>query len=218
MIIGAISSNNAPGVTATLNRLIFEAPFNPFVHRWTEFTAALARENDETTKRHLELLYKTLEEELKDIITARADYIKNQVITFQHLWTIFVPGSTLYTAEWGHDCGSKYVSGNYLQHAKFGSCFGVNTEKVDWDGEKFGYAKAQYLIPAYHGTTSIASLEVLPLDFHPEKESITAGLLQRGKIFEEYHGYHYKTYQGFAVGRNRCGQDIKVTVDSRIIV
>lgn len=206
------------GVTATLRRLVFQAPFQPFIHRWQEFTDALDEQEDEETKKHLELLYKTLEAELKDIIAARIDYIKNQVITFEHLWTIFVPGSTLYSHEWNRDCGSRLKSSTYFEHPKYGNCFGVMAQKVDWDGDKFGYACAQNLIPEFPGTMAISSLDTFPLEYHPEQEKISTELLKRGKLFEQYHGYHYKAYKSFAISKNKEGDDVKVTIDSRIVM
>ncbi|CZS90199.1 related to TOB3 (member of AAA-ATPase family) [Rhynchosporium graminicola] len=207
-----------PGVTPTLNRLIFQAPFKPFVHRWTQLVSALDEHEDGETKDHIQLLYTVLEAELRDIIAAKADYIKNKVITFEHLWTIFQPGTILYTEEWGRHCGSRFSSGNYYEHQKYGPCYSVYTQKVDWDGDKFGYAGHQHIILAYGGTRSIASLDAFPLTFHPEEKKIKAELLKRGKLFEYYHGYHYQAYKAFAIGKDMCGNNIKVTVDSRVII
>lgn len=61
-------------------------------------------------------------------------------------------------------------------------------------------------------------LSAFPLEFHPNSKKIRSQLILRGKAFERYHGCHYKSYKGFAIGKNMCGQDIKVTVDSRIII
>ncbi|KAK0103092.1 hypothetical protein ONS95_000730 [Cadophora gregata] len=207
-----------PGVTPTLNRLIFQAPFNPFVHRWTQLSTALEEQEEGETKEHVQLLHTVLEAELKDTIAAKADYIKNKVITFEHLWTIFQPGTTLYSEEWGRHCGSKFSNGSYYEHPKYGPCYGVNAQKVDWDGDKFGYASNQHIILAFAGTRPIASLDAFPLSFHPDEKKIKAQLLKRGKLFEHYHGYHYKAYKAFALGKDMCGNDIKVTVDSRVII
>jgi hypothetical protein len=206
------------GVTTTLNRLVFTAPFQPFIHRWSELTEAIDEEKDELTKEHLSLLHKTLEAELKDVITAKQDYIANKVITFEHLYTIFVPGSSIYTREWGRDCASKLTQGNYFEHPKYGPCFGVNSQSVNWDGDRFGYNGTQHLILSYAGTVKIQELDVFPLEFHPDEKKVRSRLITRGKLFEQYHGYHYKQYKGFGIGKNMCGQDIKVTVDSRIII
>lgn len=164
------------------------------------------------------MLFAVLKVELTDIISARLDYIKNKVITFEHLWTIFVPGTTLYSAEWNRDCGSRFKSSSYFEHPKYGNCFGISAQKVDWDGDKFGYATAQNLILEFPGTMSISSLDTFPLEYHPEQEKVSSDLFKRGKLFESYHGYHYKSYKAFAIGKNKCGDDIKVTVDSRIVM
>lgn len=65
---------------------------------------------------------------------------------------------------------------------------------------------------------NISELEAFPLEFHPNQKKIRAKLIKRGRIFEKYHGYHYQAYKSYALGKNRCGQDIKVTIDSRIII
>lgn len=207
-----------PGITTTLKRLVFQAPFTPFIHRWSELKKAIEVEKDATTKEHLLLLHKHLETELKEIITARDDYIANKVITFDHLYTIFVPGSSIYSQEWGRDCASQFKQGNYFEHPKYGPCFGINTQKVNWDGDKFGYESTQHLILAFAGTMKIEGLNAFPLEYHSNEKKIRSQLIKRGKLFEQYHGYHYKAYKGFAIGKNMCGQDIKVTVDSRIII
>lgn len=154
---------------------------------------------------------------MKDIIAAKVDFIKNKVITYEHLWTVFQPGSTLFSEEWGRECGAEFLSGKYTEHPKYGPCYAVTTQKVDWDGDRFGYARGQQLIPAFAGTMPISSLNTFPLEFHPEESKIRGALLKRGKLFEQYCGYHYKAYRGYAIGKNMCGQDIKVTVDSRIM-
>lgn len=64
----------------------------------------------------------------------------------------------------------------------------------------------------------IDSLDTFPLEFHPEQKRIRGLLLKRGKQFERFHGYHYKMYKAFAIGKDMCGRDIKITVDSRIII
>jgi len=207
-----------PGVTTNLKRLVFQAPFSPFIHRWTEFTDAIAQQKDELTKSHLELLYNTLESELRDVITARADYIANKVITYEHLFTIFVPGASVYVEEWDRDTATKFTVGNYGQHPKYGPCYTLQCKKVNWDGDKFGYETSSHMILEFPGTMKIEDLDAVPLDFHPDCKKVTAKLIKRGKLFEHFHGYHYKAYKGLAIGKNHCGMDIKVTCDSRIII
>ena len=71
-------------------------PLDPFIHRWTSFTRALDEEEG-LPKAHLLLLRKTLEVELKDLISAKEDVIMNNVNTFNRLYPINQPGSTIYS-------------------------------------------------------------------------------------------------------------------------
>ena len=57
-----------PGVTCKLERLVFNAPFEPFVHRWGDLLKFRAKRHDEKTTEHMDLLYGVLKEELKDTI------------------------------------------------------------------------------------------------------------------------------------------------------
>lgn len=59
---------------------------------------------------------------------------------------------------------------------------------------------------------SISALDAIPIQFHPEQKKIRAQLLKTGRLFESYQGYHYKAYKSYAIGKNMCGQDIKVTI------
>lgn len=201
-----------------MRRLIFQAPFKPFVHRWAKLVEVVGGEADKETKAHLQLLYNVLEAELRETIASREDYIANKVITFEHLWTIFEPGCTIYASTWDRDCGSKFHHGDYFDHPKYGPTFVVYSQVVDWDGDRFGYAMAQKLVLAFKGTMAIADLEAFPLEFHPGENRIRKQLIARGKLFEQYHGYHYQAYKSFAIGKDRCGNDTKVIVDSRIII
>lgn len=76
-----------PGVACELERLTFEAPFKPFVHRWTKVKECMeCKDLDEKTKEHLVLLHDILKYEIGDSIKAYEDYLQKGVITFKHLW------------------------------------------------------------------------------------------------------------------------------------
>lgn len=141
----------------------------------------------------------------------------NKVITYEHLWTIFQPGCTVHTIEYGRNCAVKFSQGSYIQHPRYGPCFQLTCQKIDWDGEKFGYSNENPLISGFVGTKPITQLEAFPLEFHPSVAAITEKLITRGKLFEYYHGYHYKSYKGTAIAATPCGP-VKVIVDSRIII
>lgn len=76
-----------PGVACELERLTFEAPFKPFVHRWTNLKECMQRKDlEEKTSEHLVVLHDILQYEIGDSIKAYEDYLLKGVVTFQHLW------------------------------------------------------------------------------------------------------------------------------------
>jgi hypothetical protein len=184
--------NNYPGLTCELDRLIFSAPFEPFVHRWTEFTNAVNAEPAGKAKEHLEILHSLLKEELKDVIKAIEDYVFHGVTTYLHLWAIFQPGSVVYTRQGGTPKGMRFYSGEYTK-TDSGPCYQLSLEPIGWAGTHFGRGVEYIQIYTFTGTKAISSLVAFPLSFHPEKETIRKSLIQRGKKYEALAGYHYKS-------------------------
>ena len=193
-----------PGITTSLDRLTFTAPFQPFVHRWTKLVEALASEQNTEPHAHLRLLYRILEEELRDDLKARDDFILNGVITYSTLWMIFEPGTVVFSVKNGQHCAAKFTSGNY-QQTPCGEIYALRCQIVDWDGEKFGLGNESSKIPAFQGTMEITKLSAFPLIYHPDISGVKCDLISRGKVFEELSGYHYKAYQGVAIGEGPWG-------------
>ncbi|KAH7033464.1 uncharacterized protein B0I36DRAFT_240437 [Microdochium trichocladiopsis] len=207
-----------PGVTTTLVRLTFAAPFRPFVHRWAQLKEALQDEQyDEATREHLKLLHDVLHAELKDTIAAVKDYVKNKVITYEHVWAIFHPGSVISASRYGQPVAAQLQQGEYVEHCRYGHCFQLKCERIDWDGTRFGFVTSTYLITPFSGTTSITDLECFPLEYHLEKEAITSKLIERGRKFEALAGYNYRRYDGQAIEQTSWGPS-KVPINCRVVV
>jgi hypothetical protein len=207
-----------PGITTNLQRLVFKAPFQPFVHRWTKLVDVLQTTADETARAHLKLFHDVLHEELKDAIAAKNDLVANGVITFEHLWTIFEPGVLFYGTDEGKERAFELQSANYQTDRRSGlNYLQLQARGVDWDGDSFG-SSVEYLSNfEFEGTKPITRLAYFPLDFHPHQQDVTDRLTMRGKVFERFAGYHFMAYRGTALTYGRCGL-IKQTVDSRIII
>src|ERR1700761_280479 len=209
-----------PGITTNLDRLVFRAPFHPFVHRWTRLTDLLEKDDFEEpiAREHLQLFHDVLFEEFKNAIAAKIDLVKNGVITFEYLWTIFEPQTLVYSVSDGKECVFKLNSSNTATDRQRGMDFlQLEVWSVDWDGTKFGQHDTYLSNYEFAGTTPITSLEAYPLEFHPEKEQLIQRLVLRGKLFERFAGYHYKAYRGVALGYGRCGM-IRHNIESRIII
>ena len=209
-----------PGITTNLDRLVFKAAFHPFVHRWTRLVNLLEKGNFEeaVAKEHLLLFRDVLFEELKNAIAAKIDLVKNGVITFEYLWTIFEPQTLVYSVSNGKECVFKLNSSSTATDQRRGLDFlQLLCWSVDWDGTKFGRHDVYLQDYEFAGTTPISSLSAYPLEFHPEKEQLVQRLVLRGKLFERFAGYHYKAYRGVALGYSRCGM-VRHNVESRIII
>ncbi|KAJ1329714.1 NTP/NDP exchange transporter [Microdochium nivale] len=207
-----------PGVTTTLARLTFAAPFRPFVHRWAQLQEVLSNaELEAATKEHLQLLHDVLHAELKDTIAAVSDYVKNKVITYEHVWAIFHPGKIIIASRYGQPIAAQLYQGEYAEHCRYGNCFQLKCDRVDWDGTRFGFASSAYIIPPFSGTTPITDLDCYPLEYHVEKDAIMAKLTERGRKFESLAGYNYRRYDGQAIEQTSWGPS-KLAVNCRIVV
>ena len=201
-----------PGITTSLERLTFQAPFEPFVHRWAQFSEAVRTEEDGETKAHLDLFHKTLESELTDAIKARDDFILNGVITYDTCWMIFEPGTIVFTVEDKQKVAVQLKNGAYVQ-TTCGNAYRLSCEYVDWDGENFGFGGKSLDIWEFRGTAKITALSAFPLEYHPAINRVKEELIQRGKAFETLRGYHYKHYQGIASAQGPWGP-VKYNVSS----
>ena len=211
---------DSPGVTCELDRLEFEAPFEPFVHRWSDilkFKEGLAqattsqdgeyRSEDDIvkTKEHFGLLYDVLHEELKDTIQALLDFLDQGVCTYKYMWTIFQPGNVVLSSHSGTLSAYEFGSGHYTR-TDCGNAYKLRLDHVIWDGKRFGRQTSSVLIYEYRGTKEVTSLDCFPLAFHAEKEQLQERLIKRGERVEQLAGYHYEAYDGTAISWDKVGQ------------
>ncbi|GFG19332.1 ATP-dependent zinc metalloprotease FtsH [Aspergillus udagawae] len=203
-----------PGVTMTLERVEFRSPFKPFVHRWEQFASARDRGLDSVTKSHLQLLYTILEEELRDTIARKNDLVLNGVVTHDLLWTIFEPEDEIFSMVGGHPRAFRFESGEI--NCRTGA-FDLEAKYIDFDGDDFGFRDKNFEVPPFGGTMPITALPVFPLRHHTDQITVRDALVARGAVWEHYKGYHFKYYEGLAVGRF-MRREFKFNIKSRIII
>ena len=214
---------NYPGVTVGLNRLEFQGKFEPLIHRWAELQDAIAKLGDDTedkrtTKAHAELLQEILTKEFKTMIDTSQDMKSKKVMTYEHLWTLFQPGATVFARQDGQETAMTLVETKYGVDCNGVPCFWLTCKYVDWDGAKFGSNKINLSISVYTGTRAITSLRVYPIEFHPEGEAIRARLIERGAKAETLAGPNYRAYQGVAWRQGQFGNKDKYNVRGRIVI
>ncbi|KAJ5169461.1 ATPase AAA-type core [Penicillium coprophilum] len=212
--------SNYPGVTPDLQRLEFRSPFPAFVHRWDAITKLRDEEQDPTTKDHVELFYHIMEEELREVINRKNDLVAKGVITHDLAWMILEPQDVVLSS--GDGTLRAYSLTRESDDRTPGSDY-FTVEYVAFDGKIFGYNSMGIMIPKFAGTRPIISLPVFPLKYHPEKDIIRELLTTRGKKWEEYKGYHFKSYEEASTSTSSERQDsnlsgTKHSVKGRVII
>lgn len=198
--------NDYPGVFCNLNRLVFKAPFAPFIHRWGALLEYLEKDDlDSVTKDHMILLRDILQEELADTIKALRDYVKNGVVTYEHAWAIFQPGAVILSSSGiGEQVALRLKSASYEKTDQDGNFLGLKCQCVNWNGRTFGWSEEFVKLGEFEGIQQINGLSVLPLAFHPKKEQLKQMLTERGKRFAALSGYHYRRSVAYQyTGMNR---------------
>ncbi|KAF2822706.1 P-loop containing nucleoside triphosphate hydrolase protein [Ophiobolus disseminans] len=221
-LLGAVL-RKYPGVTVGLNRLEFSGKFEPLIHRWAELGEAIRNLGDETedqrtTKIHAELLQEVLTKEFKSMIDAAHDMKSKRVMTYEHLWTLFQPGSIIFTRQDGQETAMTLVESRYGQDAKGLPCYWLTCKYVDWDGAKFGTNKINLSIAHFTGTRSITSLRVHPLEYHQESQALRERLIARGAKAEALAGANYRAYHGVAWRTSQFGTRDTYNVKGRIVI
>jgi hypothetical protein len=207
-----------PGIVTDVKRLTLNAPFQPILHRWEAFSNAVKDDSLEPIARdHAALLHSILADELGDLIQLREDYLRNKAVSFQHAWTLFQPGCTVFASKNGHPTAFTFDHG-YYGETSCGKAYLMQAKYMEFDGTRMGWTTVMLQIRDFVGTMPFSSLAVFPLEHHPEAEAMTERLLARGRRFRLLAGFRYKAYKGTAIWHIDENTTRREDVDSRIVV
>ncbi|ETS86225.1 hypothetical protein PFICI_00053 [Pestalotiopsis fici W106-1] len=173
--------------------------------------------DDQESLAHLKLLLSWIDTHFE---TERASYkrcIKGspKAISYDHLWTIFRPGTTVYSEILQQPRAFRVVNLSY-DTGELASLV-LQVSFVDFDGERVGSRKSSLCIPKYSGVQDIEDLPAMPLDFIENANEVRDALMERGKKFEGYVGQHYLQYDGIAVKRIQDGY-ARFNVTGRVMI
>ncbi|KAL3462673.1 P-loop containing nucleoside triphosphate hydrolase protein [Aspergillus heterothallicus] len=183
-----------PGIVPEMGQLIFTAPFQPFVHRWSR----LAQLNTDSilegkAAEHLATLYDFLGEELKSPIAAYQTYIETSLIPWKDLWMLFEPGKVALASA----VNTHTAVASEIQHVSYlHKHLVILHRSVASNGQDIGHLKKTTKIEEYSGLQDIDSFPLMPLDLHRNKREMVPLLTQRGAKYETLAGYHHKLYDG----------------------
>jgi len=189
------------GLNTQLKQLTFKAPFHPFYYRWHRFEKLCQDEQDQDTKKHLDLLYAIISKEILPHIEAMEDLTKNKVMSFEYLWTIFAPGMEVYTKI---DDQDRIV---LLRDCRYGAnlsgeFFSLECRYIDCDGSRFGYVETELELNSFDGVKKLVDLDAIPSHLHLDIENLVERLRSRGDKLEQLNGFHHMSYSGFYTARS----------------
>ncbi|KAF2795057.1 P-loop containing nucleoside triphosphate hydrolase protein [Melanomma pulvis-pyrius CBS 109.77] len=183
-----------PGLTQHELKL-FSPPYLPFFHRWNAFVEYVDAESDPKTKEYLELLWNILTPELEDTFRRRQQAQKTGHVAFSDLNLMFDPGDLAFRSSCGFRAAGIIRSATKQFDRQLQMYyFSVNVDVVDWDGRRCGMLAQCWRIWEYHGLRALTALDVSPLRDHPDKEEISASLIQRGRTFEKLRGQFFLAF------------------------
>ncbi|KAI2626787.1 P-loop containing nucleoside triphosphate hydrolase protein [Hypoxylon sp. NC1633] len=214
-ILGVISTGY-PGITTTLEKVKFRAPFWGLFHRWQALAETEADQEDEALE-HVRLLLSTLNSHLGGVRSHAHDLVENNVITYDYLWVLFAPNSLVYSRD--EDCLLEVKRTEYYEWIFFKKTYRLHCRYVEWDGANFCWKNKLLEIADFSGTTSIRDLKVYPITHHEAPDDTQSKLLERGRKFASICGCHHKTYDGIikVSGKSLFGSD-SLRINERIIV
>ncbi|KAF3909714.1 Spastin [Arthrobotrys entomopaga] len=162
---------------------------------------------------HLAVLMKFLNDEWAPFSEKVGYWTDLGLITYKYLWTLFRPGSYIYTTVDGQPRVLKSQALQYQSDCSGKKWAEICGDYIDYDGNKFGRATTEFRINEFHGTRKIVELKVFPLDKHTRKEVVVKRLIDRGTKFVGLQDYHCKMYNGITA--NGVSINTRVMVDAK---
>lgn len=169
---------------------------------------------------HLSLLVNCIKKAYSTIGNRLSALLKNGEITYDLLWALFKPHTSVFTTCPGSEQPRcvEYISGEEWKTNQGQRYFHMECHYLDFDGKIFGHATTQIGIARFRGVKRIDLLEAFPLEYHPSKTEITTRLVACGRKFISLIGkHHHRHYQGVAFIMQQ-GQAIRIPVHSRIMI
>ena len=180
--------------------------------------------SDKRARSDLRLLLETLQDgsgdpALDGFFDVREALKASHTITFETLWTIFPPGTLVYSRPFLMKSQIFVVKEASPAQSHSGSRFQsmppwtLDCWTYDWDGVSFRRRTIQLEVEAFEGSKPISALLVHPLEYAENPEAISKELLSRGRLFREYcassNNQRMFTYSGGAIFAKKGFRGIK---------
>ncbi|GIZ44584.1 hypothetical protein CKM354_000777800 [Cercospora kikuchii] len=185
-----------PGFAEELASGKFTYDFEQFVHRWYRFGVKLTSLQNTTLGTQLEVLYAALKEEIGKTVEEFRELLRQRLITYGLLSTLFAPGEIIVNSSGGLQNLLRVLSTHY-------SCgddphFNIRAQYIDYDGARYGLEDSWLRINPFKGSEAIEGLEYIPLTLFETRESFVLQLVDRGRRAIELNQAGYMMHAGFA--------------------
>jgi hypothetical protein len=191
--------------------IAIDSPYRVLYHYKDELAAANSALVDKEASSHLTVLLDFIGEQFKETIEETDDLLSKGLISYKHLWTIMHPGLTIYTSTRGQERAAKLDSYRYLNRPPE---LELTCEYIDFDGNNFGTREFDVDIMAFESVIPIRNLPGYPIQFHKDVAGLERRLLERGRMWEQLAGMHFRHFTGIAYE----GKKTRYRIDSRVVV
>jgi hypothetical protein len=173
---------------------------------------------DSESREQLQLLLNWIKTHFELDIAAhkRCTTQEHKAIAYDRLWTLFPPGTIVYSNFLSQNRAFRVVS-NYYETSETSPSLNISTDFVDFNGEKLGTRRLELSIPKYQGTQTLSEIGILPIDLLDDASDVREELLNRGRRFESYVGQHFLKYDGIAIKKVQSGY-ARFTVSGRVMI
>ncbi|KAK5655669.1 hypothetical protein OQA88_5602 [Cercophora sp. LCS_1] len=202
-----------PGQSFHTADITVDYPAHCLYHYRPELQKALTEQEPESqSAAHLTNLLDFIAEKFADEIKDGDNLRSEGLMSYQHLWTIFRPGSLVYGSRKGQPRVWKLV--NYYYQCGDNPALVLTGNYTDFDGDDFGTRCENLNIPAFAGAVPITNLPFFPLSFHPSPDAVKETLTARGRRWEGLAGQEFREYKGVATD----SEGYRYNIDGRVMV
>ncbi|KAF3919662.1 Spastin [Dactylellina cionopaga] len=180
-----------------------------------KLNALVEKEGSTELGQHLGVLMKYLADEWASFDKKLKYWTDAGLITYEYLWTLYQPGSLVFSTSQGQPRIFRLESFTYNENCHEQKSASINTSYIDYDGVAFGENSENVTIKEFEGSRRIHELKMFPLENHPQKEIIVRRLIKRGTKFVSLQGFHCKKYVGSIAGDCNDHINTRVMVDAK---
>ncbi|KAF3001033.1 hypothetical protein E8E14_006034 [Neopestalotiopsis sp. 37M] len=169
------------------NEIVLKSPYRELFYYRQELQDLSGSHQDDG---EMDLLLKFISDRMGKQIDEYTQLIAKRQITWKLLWTIYRPGSLVYTLNDGNPrC---FVVADFENGI-------LRCYSWGYKGGQFGTVKYEIQEDTYRGARNIVDLQAIPLEWLPKQESIRDSLIRRGHKWSRLIKFCHMQYNGVAM-------------------